>query len=197
MTVNSPRSAATATANRNRSLRLGPRRTPASRCSLAAINASRIRIVSVIKSRDLDWPASTDTTWVARDNVSRSRRCAHLIDHGPTAGCGSLTEGHGKTANLTALINGLVVPSIAGDSETLINVIAASGTAILSSGNSVTDSAPAVGPDTITYTVADQYGDTAAGHVAVTVDPGPTAGDAKLGPPPMNARSAGTNTAVT
>ena len=46
---------------------------------------------------------------------------------------------------------------------------------MLGANNSVTYTAPASGPDTITYTVADQYGDTATGQVTVTVDPGPTA----------------------
>ena len=82
-----------------------------------------------------------------------------------------MTEGHGQTVNISALVNGLVTPGLAGDSETLQSVSAASGTAVLGANNSVTYTAPASGPDTITYTVADQYGDTATGQVAVTVDP--------------------------
>ena len=55
-------------------------------------------------------------------------------------------------------------------------VSATHGNAVLGSGNAVTYTAPASGPDTISYTVKDQHGDTASGQVAVTVDAGPTAG---------------------
>jgi Domain of unknown function (DUF4214)/Lipase (class 3) len=99
------------------------------------------------------------------------------VDPGPTAGNGAVTEGHGQTATLTALINGLITPGIAGDTETLTSVSAEHGNALLGANDAITYTAPATGPDTISYTVADQNGDTATGHVAVTVDPGPTAGN--------------------
>jgi len=82
--------------------------------------------------------------------------------------------------NLTALINGLVAPGIAGDTEMLTSVSAALGTAVLGANNTVSYTAPATGLDTITFTVADQYGDSATGKVADTVDAGPTAGSAHL-----------------
>jgi hypothetical protein len=91
-----------------------------------------------------------------------------------------VTEGHGQTISLSALIAGLITPGLAGDTETLTSVSAALGTATLGANNAVSYTAPAVGPDTISYTVADQYGDSATGQIAVTVDPGPTAGNAHL-----------------
>ncbi len=105
-------------------------------------------------------------------------------DPGPTAGNAAVTEGHAKTVNLTALINGLITPGLPGDTETLIAVSAANGSAVLGAGNVVTYASPATGPDTVSYTVQDEYGDTATGQVAVTVDPGPTAGNMNLTLPP-------------
>ena len=99
------------------------------------------------------------------------------VDPGPTAGDGAVTEGHGQTVSLTALILGLITPGFSGDTETLTAVSAAYGSATLGADNTVTYTAPATGPDTISYSVADEYGDTATGEVAVTVDPGPTASD--------------------
>jgi hypothetical protein len=68
------------------------------------------------------------------------------------------------------MINGL----ISGNTETLITVSSASGSAALSNGT-VSYTAPASGPDTLTHTVQDQYADQATGTVNITVDPGPTA----------------------
>ena len=64
---------------------------------------------------------------------------------------------------------------ISGDTETLTSVSATHGNAALGSGNAVTYTAPASGPDTISYTVSDQHGDTASGEIAVTVAAGSTA----------------------
>jgi Ca2+-binding RTX toxin-like protein len=101
------------------------------------------------------------------------------VDPGPTAGTGATTVGHAKTVDLTALVNGLIIPGIAGDSESITAIGAAYGTASASNGV-VTYTGPSNGSDVITYTVADQYGDTASGMVNVTVDPGPTAGAASI-----------------
>lgn len=101
------------------------------------------------------------------------------VDPGPAAGTGSATVGHNQTVDLTSLIKGLVTPGIAGDSETVSSVSAASGTATLSNGI-VTYTAPSAGSDILSYTVVDQYGDTAAGALNLTVDPGPTAGGASI-----------------
>jgi Bacterial Ig domain/RTX calcium-binding nonapeptide repeat (4 copies) len=97
-------------------------------------------------------------------------------DPGPTAGNGAVTEGHGKTVDLTALINGLVTPGISGDIETLVNVSAVSGSAVLNNGT-VSYTAPTSGPDTLAYTVRDQYDDQATGTANITVDPGPGVND--------------------
>jgi hypothetical protein len=92
------------------------------------------------------------------------------VDPGPTAATGKDTVGHNKTVDLTSLINGL----ISGNTETLTTVSSASGSAVLSNGT-VSYTAPASGPDTLTHTVQDQYADQATGTVNITVDPGPTA----------------------
>ncbi len=96
------------------------------------------------------------------------------VDTGPIAANGATTLGHNKTANLTSLVDNLVSPGLTGDTETLTSVSALHGTATLSNGV-VTYTTPATGPDSLTYTVADEYGDTATGSVIVTVDPGATA----------------------
>ena len=100
-----------------------------------------------------------------------------VVDAGPTAAIGSLTVGYGKAASLTSLVNGLVAPGLAGDTETVTAVSATKGQASLNTGTgAISYIAPASGSDTVTYTVADQLGDAATGTVGVRVDPGPTAG---------------------
>jgi hypothetical protein len=94
-------------------------------------------------------------------------------DPGPAAANGAVTKGHDQTVDLTGLINGLVTPGLPGDVEMLTDVSAATGSAVLAPDGTVTYTVPASGLDTITYTVADAYGGTATGQVAVTVDPGP------------------------
>jgi len=101
------------------------------------------------------------------------------FDPGPTAASGNDTVGHNQTVDLTSLISGLVAPGIPGDTETLTNVKASFGTGILSDGN-VSYTAPSSGPDTLGYTVQDQYGNSASSKVNITVDPGPMAGSAHL-----------------
>src|SRR5436190_1094357 len=101
------------------------------------------------------------------------------IDSGPTLGTGTATVGHNQTVDLTRLVNGLIIPGMAGDSETLLSVGAANGAASLSNGT-IAYTAAANGSDTLSFTVADQYGDTATGTVNVRIDPGPTAGAASI-----------------
>src|SRR6266513_218239 len=101
------------------------------------------------------------------------------IDSGPTVGTGTATVGHNQTVDLTRLVNGLIIPGMAGDSETLLSVGAANGAASLSNGT-IAYTAAANGSDTLSFTVADQYGDTATGTVNVRIDPGPTAGAASI-----------------
>ena len=98
---------------------------------------------------------------------------------GPKAANGTLTIGHGQTENITSLLNGLVTPGLAGDTETLTAFSATAGTATLANGVA-TYAAPASGSPTISYTVNDERGDTATGSVAVTVDPGPSAASGTL-----------------
>ena len=111
---------------------------------------------------------------------------AITVDPGPTLTQGAYTVGHGQSVNLTSYLEGLIQPGEAGDTETITAVKAANGTAsyaafAYSKGGpeqvSVGYTAPASGTDTLTYTVMDQAGDTATGTVAITVDPGPVAGN--------------------
>ena len=96
------------------------------------------------------------------------------VDLGPSAGTGATTLGHDKSVNLTSLVNGLITPGLAGDAETVTAVSAAHGSVSVVNGV-VTYTAPSIGPDTLSYTVVDQYGDSAIGTVNVTVDRGPNA----------------------
>jgi hypothetical protein len=111
---------------------------------------------------------------------------AITVDPGPILTAGSYTIGHGQTANLTSLLQSLIAPGEAGDTETITSARAQNGSAQLGAsidGNgmleqvSVAYTAPAQGTDTLTYTVTDQLGDQATGSVAITVDAGPTAGN--------------------
>ena len=95
------------------------------------------------------------------------------LDPGPHAANAALTVGHGQSVNVTALVDALVTPGLAGDSET---ITAVSGDAVLKNG-AITYTAPNSGnSDSFGYTVTDQYGDLASGSVTVAVDPGPGAG---------------------
>jgi hypothetical protein len=99
------------------------------------------------------------------------------VDPGPSAANGADTVGHGQTVSLKTLIAGLITSGLSGDTETLTSVTALHGSVVLGSLNAVSYTAPATGPDTISYAVKDQLGDTASGTVTVTIDPGPTAGN--------------------
>ena len=98
------------------------------------------------------------------------------IDPGPAAANGSIVVGHGQSVNETALVDGLVTPGLAGDTET---ITAVTGNATLANGV-ITYTAPASGMDAFNYTVQDQLGDTASGTVNVTIDPGPTAANGSI-----------------
>ena len=91
------------------------------------------------------------------------------LDAGPIAGTASITVGHNQTLDETSLVDGLVTPGLAGDTETITNV---TGNASLS-GQTITYQSPASGTDSFSYTVQDQLGDTATGTVNVTVNSGP------------------------
>ena len=95
------------------------------------------------------------------------------LDPGPSTVPGNLVVGHGQTISLTTLINGLVTPGLAGDTESVTAVSAAEGTVSLSGTGAITYVAPATGDDVLSYTVADQLGDTAAGKVVITGAEGP------------------------
>jgi hypothetical protein len=95
-----------------------------------------------------------------------------LLDSGPTASNASIVVGHSQSLDETALLNALIAPGLAGDTEM---IVAVTGHATLN-GPTVTYQSPTSGADRFAYTAQDQLGDTATGTVSVTVDPGPTAG---------------------
>ncbi len=114
-----------------------------------------------------------------RGDVVATGAASVEFDAGPTAANGALTIGHGQTHNITSLVDGLVTPGLTGDVETLTGVSATTGTISLVNGVA-TYIAPANGAGSISYTVADQLGDSATGSVAVTVDPGPNVSNGSL-----------------
>ena len=87
------------------------------------------------------------------------------VDPGPIASSGSLTVAFGESVDVTALVDGLVTPGLAGDTETITSV---TGDASLSNGH-ITYTPTAVGSDSFGYTVTDELGDVSSGAVAVTV----------------------------
>jgi hypothetical protein len=113
---------------------------------------------------------STDASGATQVSLEFGSEETSVFDPGPTAGSASIVVGHGQSVNETALVNGLVTPGLAGDTET---ITAVTGNATLANGV-VTYTAPASGVDAFNYTVQDQLGDTASGTVNVTIDPGPT-----------------------
>ena len=116
---------------------------------------------------------TTDTfTYQIKDqygDLSKAVTSKISLDAGPTAATGTITVGHAQTVNETTLVNGLIKAGLSGDIETVTSV---TGHAILT-GTTINYTAPATGPDSFSYTVQDQVGDTATGVVNVTVDTGP------------------------
>jgi hypothetical protein len=88
-------------------------------------------------------------------------------DPGPTAATGTLTIAPLQSENVTALVDALITPGLAGDTET---ITAVTGHANLAAGV-VTYTAPDAGTDTFTYTVEDELDNVATGTVDVTIAP--------------------------
>jgi hypothetical protein len=153
--------------------------------TLAAVSgeaASAITIASVtgnavLSSGNVTYtaPASGTDSFVvtAQDSSGRSGAATMqiTIDAGPKASNGSTEVAHNAVTDLTSFIDGLVTAGIAGDSETITSV---SGGSVWLSNGHVYYTAQANGQSNFTYTVTDQYGDTASGTVGVNVDTGPT-----------------------
>ena len=114
---------------------------------------------------------------------------AITVDAGPILAPGTYTIGHGQSANLFSYVESLITPGAPGLTDTITSVRAEYGQAELASYsdsgigaasdeiNAIDYAAPASGNDLLTYTVADQDGLTSTGTVAISVDPGPTAGN--------------------
>jgi len=109
------------------------------------------------------------------------------LDEGPIATDRSFIIGQQGSLDLSGMLNKLATPGLAGDTLTLISASAAQGTIVQqSNGDYVYEPVAGAGnpgnsgglntvtgTDTITYTVADQLGDTVTGTAKITIDPGP------------------------
>ncbi len=105
----------------------------------------------------------TDTAGIASP---LSNAVTLVVDAGPSVAAGSLSIGHGKSQDVTALINGLIANGQAGDSETV-----SSNSASLiknAQGDWIYTAPNAASSDAIGFTVANQLGEARTGSVAVT-----------------------------
>ena len=124
-----------------------------------------------IPTADLVVGTNTLTLVVSNaDDEIEGVRVQASIQIGPT---GYLTVGHGQSQDVTALINGLITPGAAGDTETVTSnsgdlVKNAQGHWIYTAPNGQT-------ADTANFTVTDQFGNSTTGSIAVTIDQGPVA----------------------
>jgi hypothetical protein len=123
-------------------------------------------------------PASgTDTlTYTVADQVGdkASFNTAVGVDPGPQLAAGSTSVVEGTTAALGPAIAALIAPGISGTTETITAISAARGTVTLGANGAINYTAPATtGTDTLTYTVVDQYGDTAIASYPIAVIPTP------------------------
>ena len=98
-------------------------------------------------------------------------------DPGPIANDGSVTVGHGQTISLTTLINSLVTPGQPGETDTIFADSTPNSAVRPGWAAAIMNPYETNVNDTLTYSVIDQFGQIASGQIAVTVDPGPTAGD--------------------
>jgi len=98
------------------------------------------------------------------------------IDPGPTLTLTSVAAiGHGQAVKV-----GTVIPGTAGDVLTLATTTSGRGALSLANGV-LTYAAPATGgPDSVSYTVTDQVGDSATGTVSVVVNEGPVVASGTL-----------------
>ncbi len=123
--------------------------------------------------------ASDTPTFTVTDQLGNTTTgsIAVTIDQGPVAANTSIVVGHNQNTYLTTLINGLVTPGLAGDTET---ITAVSGAHSFLGGGNVIYGSPSTGSGSFTYTVTDQLGETATGQIAVTIDAGPTVANGTL-----------------
>ncbi len=94
---------------------------------------------------------------------------AVTIDAGPVVTLSVPAKvGHGQTVQV-----GTVAPGLAGDALALQTTTPGAGTLSLAGGVLTYAAGVAGGPDSIGYTITDQLGDSVAGRVTLTADPGP------------------------
>ena len=109
---------------------------------------------------------SPNATFTVTDQLgdAASGQIAVTVDAGPVVANGTLTT-TGSSVDETAYLKSLVTPGISGDTET---ITAVSGNATLGANGSVTYTPTSAASSSFTYTVTDEYGDTAIGTVNVT-----------------------------
>jgi protocatechuate 3,4-dioxygenase beta subunit len=142
-------------------------------------------IITVLANGTIQYtpPASgTDTlSYTVTDQLGDSVTGSSTIDvdPGPILSAGVITATPGQVESLTNTLHYQITPGLAGDTETITAISALTGTVKLSNG-AVTYTAPASGTDTLTFTVTDQFGETATGTSTVVVNPGGVQGKALL-----------------
>jgi hypothetical protein len=118
-------------------------------------------------------------TYIAKDNFgdSATGTIELTVDQGPIVNSGTTIVGHNTATptDLTSFVDSLFhANNLPGDTATLTAVSASAGTASLSGGKVTYLANTTTNAATLTYTVGDQFGDTATATVALTIDPGPT-----------------------
>ncbi len=88
------------------------------------------------------------------------------VDGGPTLANGTLNLAPNQPVDVTAYLKSLITPGLVGDTET---ITAVSGDATLSNGHVLYTAPNHAGADSFTYTVTDEYGDTATATVNATL----------------------------
>jgi hypothetical protein len=102
------------------------------------------------------------------------------IDPGPKAGVAKSTVKVGQTINLTSTILGAATPGLAGDTLTIFSdnaagalgsIALANGTLTYTATSAAFPNVAANGPttDSFSYTITDQYGDTATGAATISI----------------------------
>ena len=104
-------------------------------------------------------------------NTGHSTATTDTLVVGPSVADGAVLVGHDQTTDLTALVESLISPGAVGEIDT---ITAITGSNAHLSGGNVLYAASATGGDSFSYTVSDQFGESATAKIAVTVDPGPS-----------------------
>jgi uncharacterized repeat protein (TIGR03803 family) len=110
---------------------------------------------------------TTEFVDAAGKSSAPSNAVTLVADPGPSVIAGAIDLTAGKAVDLTGYLESLIVPGLPGDRET----ISSNSADLVQNGQGEwIYTTPATGLfDTISFTVTDQYGDTATGSVGVTI----------------------------